>query len=87
MRFFPHWLQINIHVDVGASYPSPKDLVNRSALFQSALCDYLGPHFLHVQHESVERLLDVRLLILLFLGRNGRLPAGRKQYKDSVGDV
>lgn len=29
----------------------------------------------------------MRLLVLLFLGRNGGLPASQKQYKDSVSDV
>lgn len=48
-------------------YPSPEDLVDGRALLEGALSDYLGTHFLHVQHEGIEGLLDVvsRLLGLL----------------------
>lgn len=57
------------------THPPTKDLIDGGALFQSALCHYFGSHLLHIQHESVQRFLDVGLFVLFFLGRNGRLPA------------
>lgn len=57
------------------THPSSEDLIDGGALFQSALCHYFGSHLLHIQHESVQRFLDVGLFVLFFLGRDGRLPA------------
>ena len=40
-----------------------QDLVDGGAFFERALRHHLGPHLLHVQHEGVQRLLDVRLFL------------------------
>lgn len=61
-----------------ATHPSSEDLIDGGALFQSALRHYFGSHLLHVQHESVQRLLDVGLFVLFLLGRDGRLSAERE---------
>ncbi len=71
-------LETHKHFCVCATYPSSKDLVDGSALFQSALCHYFGSHLLHIQHESIQRFLDMRPLVLFFLGRNGGFPANPK---------
>lgn len=47
-------------------HPSTQDLVDGSTLLECALCNDLGSHLLHVQHEGVEGLLDGWLLGLLF---------------------
>ena len=47
------------------SYPPSENLVDGRRLLQRALRHDLGPHLLHVEHERVQRLLDVRLLGLL----------------------
>lgn len=50
------------------TYPPPQDLVDGSAFLQCALSHHLGPHFLHVEHEGIQRFLYVDLfLLLLFL--------------------
>jgi hypothetical protein len=46
------------------AYPSAEDLVDGGALFERAFGYHFGPHLLHVEHERVQRLLDVRLLLL-----------------------
>lgn len=56
-------------------YPPAQDLVDGCALLQRALGHHLGPHLLHVQHEGVERLLDVGLLLLLLLHSDRGFPA------------
>lgn len=56
-------------------YPSAQDLVDGCALLQRALSHHLGPHLLHVQHERIERLLDVGLLLLLLLHSDRGFPA------------
>ena len=43
------------------AYPSAEDLVDGGALFERAFGYHFGPHLLHVEHERVQRLLDVRL--------------------------
>lgn len=65
-------------------YPSSKDLVDGSALFQGALCHHFGSHLLHIQHESVQRFLDMRLLVLFFLVRGRGLPANDGRQKGAV---
>ena len=40
-----------------------QDLVDGSAFFERALRHHLSAHLLHVQHEGVQRLLDVRLFL------------------------
>lgn len=57
------------------------DLVDSSALFQSALCHYFGSHLLHIQHESIQGLFDMRFLVLFFLRWNGWFPANPKHLK------
>lgn len=53
-------------------------LVDGGALFHFALSHHLGPLVSHVQHEGVERLLDVGLpLVLPLLLGVGRRPAAR----------
>lgn len=47
-----------------ATHPSAENLVDGRRLLQRTLGHDLGPHFLHVQHESVERFLYMRLLVL-----------------------
>ena len=47
------------------AYPSAEDLVDGGRLLERALGNDLGPHLLHVEHESVQRLLDVVHLVLL----------------------
>lgn len=49
--------------------PSAQDLVDGSTLLERAFLDHTGSHLLHVQHERIERLLDVLLFVLGFLGR------------------
>lgn len=73
-----------MHTCVCATYPSSKNLVDGSTLFQSALCHYFGSHLLHIQHESIQGLFDMRLLVLFFLGGNGGLPANPKYLKGGV---
>lgn len=65
-------------------YPSSKNLVDGSALFQSALCHYFGSHLLHIQHESIQRFLDMRLLVLFFLVRNRGFPADSRHWKNHI---
>lgn len=61
-------------------YPPPEDLVDGGAFLQCTLCHHLGPHFLHVEHEGVQRLLYVHLLLLLrFLLGIGLFPAEDKR--------
>ena len=45
-----------------AAYLPAEDLVDGRRLLEGALRHHLGAHLLHVQHEGVERLLDVGLL-------------------------
>lgn len=83
-RTFKHshthiYVCVNSNAFVCTAYPSSKDLVDGRALFQSALCHHFGSHLLHIQHKSIQRLLDMRLLVLFFLGRNGGLSANPKQ--------
>lgn len=73
--------QTSVCVCVRVIYPSSKDLVDGSALFQSALCHYFGSHLLHIQHESIQRFLDMRLLVLFFLVRSRGFPAIPKTVK------
>jgi len=73
--------ELETHMSIYATYPSSKDLVDGSALLQSALCHYFGSHLLHIQHESIQRFLDMRPLVLFFLGRNGGFPANPKRGK------
>ena len=47
---------------VFVSYPPAEDLVDGGGLLERALGLHHRPHLLHVQHERVQRLLDVRLL-------------------------
>jgi hypothetical protein len=42
--------------------PSTEDLVDGGGFLERALRLHHGPHLLHVEHERVQRLLDVRLL-------------------------
>lgn len=67
-------------------YPPAQDLVDGSALLQRALGHHLGPHLLHVQHEGIERLLDVGFLLLLLLycygGFPGRSGTGGQDLQD-----
>lgn len=50
------------------TYPPAQDLVDGSAFLQCALSHHLGSHFLHVEHEGIQRFLYVDLfLFLLFL--------------------
>lgn len=44
------------------SYPPSQDLVDSSALLQGALGNDFRPHFFHIQHESIQGLLDSGLL-------------------------
>ena len=46
------------------THPPPEDLVDGCGLLEGALGLHHRPHLLHVQHEGVQRLLDVRLLLL-----------------------
>lgn len=46
------------------THPSPQYLVDSRALLKRTLCHHLCPHFFHVQHERVQRFLDVRLLLI-----------------------
>ena len=62
------------------SYPSAKNLVDGSRLFESALCNNLGPHLFHVEHECIERFLDV-VLPNWFLG----LPGSRRSHRAAWG--
>lgn len=43
-------------------YPPAQDLVDSRALLQGALSDDFCPHLFHIQHESVQGLLDSGLL-------------------------
>ena len=47
------------------AYPSAEDLVDGRRLLERALGLNDGPHLLHVEHERVQRLLDVVHLLLL----------------------
>lgn len=47
--------------------PPAQDLVDGRALLQRALGHDLRSHFLHIQHERIQRFLYVGLLLLLFL--------------------
>lgn len=78
---------LETHTLVCATYPSSKDLVDGGTLFQSALCHYFGSHLLHIQHESIQRFLDMRLFVLFLFGRNGGFPANPKHRKDAVNKV
>lgn len=42
-------------------YPSSKYLIDGSAFFEGTFGNDFRPHLLHVEHERVQRLLDVRL--------------------------
>ena len=44
-----------------------KYLVDGCTFLERALRHHLGPHLLHVQHERVQRLLDVRFLFAFFI--------------------
>lgn len=48
------------------TYPSAKNLVDSCAFFQSTLCYNVRSHFFHVQHESIQRFLNMRSFWLLF---------------------
>lgn len=57
------------------TYPSAQDLVDGGALLERAFSHHVSAHLLHVQHERVQRLLDVRPLgLLLFSLFMLRLP-------------
>ena len=58
-----------------AAYPSAEDLVDGRRLLERALGNDLGPHLLHVEHEGVQRLLDVVHLVLLRAGLLRPAPA------------
>jgi hypothetical protein len=47
-------------------YPSAQDLVDGGRLLERALGLHHWPHLLHVEHERVQRLLDVVLVFLVF---------------------
>lgn len=57
----------------GTTHPSSQYLVDGRRLLEGALRDHLRPHLLHVQHEGIQRLLDVRLLVLFLTIRTVRL--------------
>lgn len=62
----------------GRTHPLAQYLVDGGALFHFALSHHLGPLVSHVQHEGVERLLDVGLpLVLPLLLGVGRRPTAR----------
>lgn len=66
------------------TYPPPQDLVDGSTFLQCALSHHLSPHFLHVEHEGIQRFLYVDLfLFLLFLFSVWLFPAegGGKKIK------
>ena len=52
------------------TYHLPQDLVNGSGFLERAFFDDVSSLFLHEQHESVQRLLDVGLLVLLLRSYN-----------------
>lgn len=67
-------------------HPAAQDLVDGGALLERALCNDLGSHLLHVQHESIEWLLDSWLLgFLLCLGFSLCLPEGHMSCSDHLG--
>lgn len=53
------------HRRAGRPYLSSQDLVNGGTFLQGALSHHLGPHLLHIQHEGIQRLFHMRLLLLL----------------------
>lgn len=61
------------------THPLAQYLVDGSALFHFALSHHFGPLVSHVQHEGVERLLDVGLplFLLLLMGVGCRFAAKR----------
>lgn len=62
----------------GRTHPLAQYLVDGGALFHFALSHHLGPLVSHIQHEGVERLLDVGLpLVVLLLLAVGRRPTAR----------
>lgn len=48
--------------DSTCPYPPSQDLVDGCALLQRAFSDDLRPHLFHIQHESIQGLLDSGLL-------------------------
>lgn len=48
------------------TYPSTKNLIDGSTLFQRAFCYNFRSHFLHIQHKCIKRFLYVWFLFLLF---------------------
>lgn len=69
-----------------ATDPLAQDLVDGGALLHFALGHNFGPLLPHVEHEGVERLLDVGLplLFLVMLGAGGGLPAGEQRRSQSA---
>lgn len=68
-------LKLKVNIDKwfwNGTHPSAEDLVDGGGLLERALSDDFGAHLLHVEHESVKRLLDVRFLVL-FLAVTARL--------------
>lgn len=49
------------------TYLLAENLIDGRAFFQRRLGNHLGAHFLHVDHEGIERLLDVPLSLPLSL--------------------
>lgn len=47
-------------------YPLSQDLVDGGALLHVTLGHHFGPLFPHVQHERVQRFLDVKPLVVFF---------------------
>lgn len=51
-------------IDGEETHPPAEYLVDGRALLQRTLRNHLRPHLLHVQHEGVQGLLDVRLFLV-----------------------
>lgn len=49
---------------LGSTYPSAQYLVDSCTLFECALSHHLGSHLLHIQHECIQRFLDVWLFFV-----------------------
>ena len=56
-----------------STHPSSEDLVDGGGFLERALGLDDGPHLLHVEHEGVQRLLDVGLLARVARRRRGAL--------------
>jgi hypothetical protein len=62
-------------------YPSAEDLIDGGRLLERALGLNDRPHLLHVEHERVQRLLDVVLLVLACKKRKKRVIFGNEPEK------